>query len=68
MSLDIVIYMELHHPLRLKLPTQLVPAGAEPEDIRECLFDERIDRFTLRSHQQFYSDLFKTFGELLDRG
>jgi len=28
MSLDVVIYIELHHPLRLRLPAQLVPDGA----------------------------------------
>ena len=79
MSLDVVIYIELHHPLRLRLPAQLVPDGATLEDFRRCLFDERIDRkpkasvsetsrLALCSHQQFYSDLFKTFSELLERG
>ncbi|MBC8236025.1 hypothetical protein H8E77_41290 [bacterium] len=62
MSLDVVIYIELHHPLRLRLPAQLVPDGATLEDFRRCLFDEKIDRkpkasvsetnrLTLHSHQ-----------------
>ena len=51
MSLDVVIYIELHHPLRLRLTAQLVPDGATLEDFRRCLFDERIDRLTLHSHQ-----------------
>jgi len=68
MSLDVVIYIELHHPLHLKLPAQLVPCGATPEDIRRCLFDERVGGFTLHSHQQFYADVFKTFSELLEGG
>ncbi|MFQ6041910.1 MAG: hypothetical protein ACE5PV_13715 [Candidatus Poribacteria bacterium] len=79
MSSDVVLYMELHHPLRLKLPAQLVPDGATIEDFRRCLFDERIDRkpkasvsetnsFAQHSHQRFYAHLFKTFDDLLEKG
>ena len=68
MSSDAVIYIELHHPLQLKFPAQPVPDGATLEDFRRCLFDERIDKSTLHTHQQFYSDLFNTFRQLLDKG
>ncbi|HIE26148.1 TPA: hypothetical protein EYP66_02550 [Candidatus Poribacteria bacterium] len=68
MSSDVVLYIELHHPLRLKLPAQLVPDGATIEDFRRCLFDERIDSFARHSHQRFYAHPFKTFSDLLEKG
>ena len=43
MTTQAVVYTVVHQPRRLKLPAQPIPAGATIEDIKRCLFDERMN-------------------------
>jgi alpha-amylase len=40
---DIVIYLVVHQPRRLKLPAEPIPAGAAARDIERCIFDPALD-------------------------
>jgi alpha-amylase len=40
---DIVIYLVVHQPRRLKLPAQPIPVGADARDIERCIFDPALD-------------------------
>ena len=48
MARDIVIYLVVHQPRRLKLPAQPIPAGATARDIERCLFDPALDEYYFR--------------------
>jgi alpha-amylase len=48
MARDIVIYLVVHQPRRLKLPAQPIPAGATPHDMERCLFDPVLDEYYFR--------------------
>lgn len=40
---DIVIYLVVHQPRRLRLPAQPIPLGATAHDIERCVFDPVLD-------------------------
>ena len=44
MAQNIVIYLVLHQPRRLRLPAFPIPPGARPADMARALFDERMNR------------------------
>ena len=43
MARNVVLYVVVHQPRRLKLPAQPIPEGASIEEIRHCLFDEAMN-------------------------
>ena len=43
MASDIVIYLVVHQPRRLRLPAQPIPLGATAHDIERCVFDPVLD-------------------------
>ncbi|MDI6689921.1 MAG: glycoside hydrolase family 57 protein [Actinomycetota bacterium] len=45
MASDLVVYVVVHQPQRLKLPAQPIPKGAIPDDIERCVFDSELNRF-----------------------
>jgi alpha-amylase len=44
MTQNIVIYLVLHQPRRLRLPAFPIPIGANPADMARALFDERMNQ------------------------
>jgi alpha-amylase len=46
---DIVIYVVVHQPRRLKLPAEPIPAGAAARDIERCIFDPALDERYFRT-------------------
>ena len=57
MAQNIVIYLVLHQPRRLRLPAFPIPPGARPADMARALFDERMNHATLK----------KLLGPLIDQ-
>src|SRR5438552_7072399 len=41
---NLVIYMVVHQPRRVRLPAQLIPRGTSPEKMDGLIFDEQMDR------------------------
>jgi len=41
---NLVVYMVVHQPRRLRLPAQVVPAKTAPEALSDYLFDDALDR------------------------
>ncbi|MGH2506271.1 MAG: hypothetical protein ACRDHZ_02455 [Ktedonobacteraceae bacterium] len=56
MVVDVVLYLAVHQPRRLKLPAQPIPRCASIEDITHCLFDERLNKRSFRqmAHSCYY--------------
>lgn len=63
------VYCVIHQPRRLKLPAQIIPRHATPEDIARCLFDEPMNRHYLEKvARTCYRPATKLFRGMLDRG
>src|SRR5260370_13010474 len=41
---NLVVYMVVHQPRRLRLPAHVVPAKTAPEALSDYLFDDALDR------------------------
>ncbi len=69
MAREIVIYLVVHQPRRLKLPAQPIPRGARPPDIERCLFDERLnERYFRKVSQRCYWPTVRLLTELVGQG
>lgn len=69
MAADVVAYVVVHQPRRLKLPAQPIPHGARPEDIERCLFDETLNqRYFRKVTASCYEPATELFQALADQG
>jgi alpha-amylase len=69
MAGDVVIYVVVHQPRRLKLPAQPMPPGATAADLARCLFDERLNqRYFHQVAERCYRPATALFAELVDDG
>src|SRR5260370_37411874 len=66
MVVDVVLYLAVHQPRRLKLPAQPIPRCASIEDITRCLFDERLnERYFRQVAQSCYYPAARLFLQLV---
>jgi alpha-amylase len=69
MATEVVVYTVVHQPRRVKLPAQPIPAGASPDDIERCLFDERLNEWYFHKvARTCYYPATDLFLRLLDEG
>jgi alpha-amylase len=69
MATEIVVYMVVHQPRRLKLPAQPVPCGASSDDIIHCVFDEAMnERYFRYVAERCYYPAAETFLRLARNG
>jgi alpha-amylase len=69
MAENLVIYMVVHQPRRLKLPAQVVPPGTSPEDLPGYLFDDAMNRrYFEQVAQSSYLPAAAMFSDLARRG
>lgn len=68
MANDLVIYLVVHQPRRLKLPAQPIPEGATPEDIKRCVFDSKINQFYFEKvSNTCYRPAIQIFHEMVEK-
>lgn len=66
---DLVVYLVVHQPRRLRLPAASIPAGADPAAIEDLLFDDAMnDRYFRKVASSCYRPALDRFERLLDRG
>jgi alpha-amylase len=66
---DIVIYLVIHQPRRLKLPAQPIPVGASARDIERCVFDPGLDEHYFRKvARTCYWPTTELFLDLVQKG
>src|SRR5215468_4637126 len=69
MARDIVIYLVVHQPRRLKLPAQSIPVGASARDIERCVFDPGLDEHYFRKvARTCYWPATEQFLDLVQKG
>ena len=69
MARDVVVYLVVHQPRRLRLPAQPIPIDASAEEIEEALFDEPLnERYFRQVARRCYWPATKLFADLVDRG
>jgi alpha-amylase len=69
MAQNIVIYLVLHQPRRLRLPAFPIPIGANPADMARALFDERMNRhYFEKAAQTSYRPTVALLRQLVDEG
>jgi alpha-amylase len=69
MAENLVVYMVVHQPRRLKLPAQVIPAKTSPDDFYGYLFDEAMDRRYFDKVARYsYAPGAAMFRELTKRG
>lgn len=69
MARDVVIYLVVHQPRRLKLPAQPIPPGATAPDLERCLFDTALDEQYFRKvARTCYWPATELFLDLADNG
>ncbi|MBI3910132.1 MAG: glycoside hydrolase [Armatimonadetes bacterium] len=69
MSQHFIAYTVIHQPRRLRLPARPIPAGASPEDIARCLFDEEMNqRYLEQVAQKCYQPATAMFQDMVENG
>ena len=69
MARDVLIYVVVHQPRRLKLPAQPIPFGASAQDVERCLFDETLnERYFRKVVATCYRPATEMFMELVEEG
>jgi alpha-amylase len=66
---DLVVYMVVHQPRRLRLPAAPLPAGASADVIEGLLFDDEMnERYFRQVASSCYRPALERFEGMLDRG
>jgi alpha-amylase len=66
---DVVIYLVVHQPRRLRIPAQPIPRDASPAELEELLFDERLnEKYFRKVAAHSYDPAVDLLSQLLDRG
>lgn len=69
MAENLVVYMVVHQPRRLRLPAQLIPAHTPAERFAGYMFDEALDRRYFEKVAQYsYAPASEMFRDLTQRG
>src|SRR5256885_11932775 len=66
---NLVIYMVVHQPRRVRLPAQLIPRGTSPEKMDGLIFDEQMDRRYFDKVSKYsYRPATELFQSLVEKG
>jgi alpha-amylase len=69
MARDVVVYLVVHQPRRLRLPAQPIRAGASADEIENALFDEPLnERYFRKVAHRCYWPAVELFTELVAHG
>ena len=69
MADNIVIYVKVHQPRRLRLPAQPVPIDASMDVLEQAIFDDTLNRYYLRKvSRTCYHPMADLLSEVLERG
>ena len=69
MAENVVLYMLVHQPRRLRLPARVIPPKTAPEQFASYLFDDEMDRrYFVKVAQYSYSPASSLYREQVRRG